>query len=116
MTERSIEDNFFKSPPPFESPSVPTLSLSFRADPKKKSARPYKEYPHRRFGLPSEVDIRSVVRGDSPSSDGKALTLDELVERVEKAWNGKVGVRQKVTEVVERQCTKDKNGYLKWAA
>lgn len=116
VTDRAIDDHFFKTPAPFDEPKVPALSLAFRADPNRRAERPYKDYPHRRYGLPRESDIRDAVSGDAPSSDGRAVTVEELTKRLEKEWNGKVGVRQKVVEVVARKCDTDKNGYLKWVS
>ncbi|WVW83953.1 hypothetical protein I302_105976 [Kwoniella bestiolae CBS 10118] len=73
----------------------------------------------RKYGLPSENDIRSSVDGYSPGSGAFALTEQELVNQFIENHNSPSGQRreeieQRVREVVERRCKKDKQGYLEW--
>jgi 3-hydroxyisobutyryl-CoA hydrolase len=57
---------------------------------------PYLEYPHAHMALPSEKWIRSVVQG-------AAKTRRQIVEEALTEWSGKVGVREKVAEVLDRK-------------
>ena len=58
----------------------------------------YRAYPHAGLGLPTEEEIlREAGKGKS-----KRMT-EEVVQAFLKARNGKVGVREKVEEVLERQ-------------
>lgn len=58
----------------------------------------YQEYPHRRFGLPNESQIRDVVirQGLSPK---------EIVDYMVRMSHGKQGVREVVEEVLSRKTT-----------
>ncbi|KAI0317463.1 ClpP/crotonase [Amylostereum chailletii] len=67
-----------------------------------------------RYALPTEGVIRKEIVGESKSSSGTALTLDELVERLEQVTDNKHGVREKVREVVARRCELDQGQYLRW--
>ena len=72
-----------------------------------------------RFALPTEVEIRQLVRGDHPASGGSALTKKQLIEKVMSFHMGKMGVREKVLDVIERKCVEvanvgDDEKYLKW--
>lgn len=96
---------FFSSPAPFDHPPVPPFPVSDRA---------YSQYPHARFSLPSEKAIRSVVRGEDPASGSGAPSLANVVEILQRKWGGKVGVKEKVEEVVARQCKVDDGKWLTW--
>ena len=70
-----------------------------------------------RYGLPTEEEIKQVVRGEHPQSGAFSLTLDELVEHVASIASGKHGVEAKVREVAARRCKEidgDGKRYLKW--
>ncbi|KAI0005884.1 3-hydroxyisobutyryl-coenzyme A hydrolase [Russula compacta] len=67
-----------------------------------------------RYGLPSEGELQALVEGGHTSSGSGALTLQELITKVEDLRGGKRGVARKVQEVVGRRCTVDKDGYLEW--
>jgi 3-hydroxyisobutyryl-CoA hydrolase len=76
------------------------------------AAGPYLEYPHARMALPSEKWIRSVVLG-------AAKTRRQIVEQALVEWGGKVGVREKVAEVLDRKTevldgTGPGPGVLRW--
>ncbi|RUS22253.1 ClpP/crotonase-like domain-containing protein [Endogone sp. FLAS-F59071] len=62
----------------------------------------FKQYPHRRFALPSEEDVASVVKGETEGVGDYAMTKDEVVNWFSRERNGKQGVREKVAEVLER--------------
>jgi len=67
-----------------------------------------------RYGLPPEDELQALIRGRHASSGSGALTLQELVAKVEGLRGGKRGVAEKVQEVVNRRCTIDGDGYLQW--
>ncbi|OSD08546.1 3-hydroxyisobutyryl-coenzyme A hydrolase [Trametes coccinea BRFM310] len=69
-----------------------------------------------RFALPTEAEIRSMVDGSHKSSGATEITLDELLAKFDSLRKGKVGVREKVLEVVERKCIfeEDKHMDKKW--
>ncbi|KAJ6113054.1 3-hydroxyisobutyryl-CoA hydrolase [Penicillium capsulatum] len=58
----------------------------------------YSQYPHQRFALPSEGEIEKLAR---ESRSNKAKIIETCVKR----WNQKEGVREKVTEVLDRRTT-----------
>ncbi|KAJ8700053.1 3-hydroxyisobutyryl-CoA hydrolase [Pleurotus ostreatus] len=71
------------------------------------------------YALPSEEEIGSVVRGSHKSGGSKGLRLDELIARFEDLRGGKMGVKEKVTEVASRKCEVVDNAdgnfvWLKW--
>ncbi|THH06710.1 hypothetical protein EW145_g3897 [Phellinidium pouzarii] len=66
------------------------------------------------FGLPSEIEIKQIVRGEHKQSGALALTLDELIQKFRSMRGDKNGLDLKVSEVVERKCDCDAEGYLRW--
>lgn len=111
MTDAAISKTFFSNPPPFTNP--PYSGLAFRHA-QRKGARPYKAYPHARFSLPTEDNIRDVVTGEAKGSGQYAMKEDEIVKKLVKQWKGKVGVEEKVREVLKRRCTVGEGETLKW--
>ena len=69
-------------------------------------ANDYLEYPYR-LGLPREDEIEDVVR-----QGGK--TAGQVTRQLLRKNNQKVGVRQKVEEVLQRCCSEDDQGFLIW--
>lgn len=67
----------------------------------------YREYPYAKLGLPREVDVEKVVR-----EGGRGRR--EVVEGFVGGRGGKVGVRERVEEVLERMCVVDGEGKLVW--
>ncbi|KAF9261400.1 3-hydroxyisobutyryl-coenzyme A hydrolase [Marasmius fiardii PR-910] len=72
-----------------------------------------------RFALPTEIDIRDMVTGGHVTSSGSGITQDELVAKVTDLYNRKMGVREKVLEVIARKCRLADNAdgnrvWLKW--
>ncbi|KAA1469386.1 ClpP/crotonase [Dentipellis sp. KUC8613] len=71
-----------------------------------------------RFALPTEEEIGKVVKGEHPTSDGEALTAEEVVAKFESLRRGKHGVSAKVREVLARRCVAEGKGeeaqYLRW--
>ena len=67
----------------------------------------YREYPYARLGLPREIDVERVVR-----EGGRGR--EEVVEGFVGGRGGKVGVRERVEEVLGRMCVVDGEGRLSW--
>lgn len=72
-----------------------------------------------KYALPSEKDIGSLVTGDRPSGGGVGIQFEELLKRVAETRPGKLGVKEKVYEVVQRRCDVTDNAdgnrvWLKW--
>ncbi|KAG0255484.1 hypothetical protein BG011_005094 [Mortierella polycephala] len=74
----------------------------------------WNEYPYFHYGLTSEDEIRKIVRGEAQGSGPLQLTADEVVDVCVKKSGGKIGVREKVMEVLSRKVTKGPEGELKW--
>lgn len=108
VSASDIEAKFFPSP---KSPGYESLT-----DLIPKALRPLAQSLSRpsRWALPLEEEISRLVRGSHESSDSNALTVQELVERVEKQKFGKHGVVAKVMDTVARRCEEDEEGYLTW--
>ncbi|KAL0083547.1 ClpP/crotonase-like domain-containing protein [Phycomyces blakesleeanus] len=82
------------------------------------STKDFKQYPHRKFVLPSEEEIKRVVTGEAPDVGNYALSRDEVVEYFLKDRRSKQGVKQKVTEVLDRKTRilgKGDSKNLKWS-
>ncbi|KAF9482807.1 3-hydroxyisobutyryl-CoA hydrolase [Pholiota conissans] len=72
-----------------------------------------------KYALPTEEEIGSVVMGSHASGGGLGVRLDEVVARFADLRPGKVGVKEKVIEVVQRRCEVTDNAdgnrvWLKW--
>lgn len=93
---QAIHDIFFSSKAP---PTTQVLPLSLTATKQK----PYTQYPFRGYGLPSEEDVERVVTGEAKGSGSLSLTRDEVIETLQRRWKGKVGLRQKVEEILDRK-------------
>ena len=68
--------------------------------------RAYTEYPFK-MGLPREEEVEDVVRE-------KGVTRNQVLKRFVSASGGRVGVREKVNEVIQRNCGVDADGRLVW--
>ncbi|KAI8979530.1 ClpP/crotonase-like domain-containing protein [Mycotypha africana] len=93
----------------FDSPSPLRLDLLTNRD--------YKKYPHRKYMLPAEEDIRRVVTGEAPDVGNFAMTREEVVDYFLRDRQGKQGVREKVLEVLNRKTVENKrddNKTVKW--
>ncbi|KAL0577803.1 3-hydroxyisobutyryl-CoA hydrolase [Marasmius crinis-equi] len=76
-------------------------------------------YKPSRFALPTEIDIRDMVVGSHATSSGSGIKADELAAKFDDLYRGKMGVKEKVREVVARKCktidNKDGNRvWLQW--
>ncbi|KAI5305146.1 hypothetical protein KEM56_005174 [Ascosphaera pollenicola] len=67
----------------------------------------YDEYPHKRFALPSEEDIKKFVMDTG-------YPKEDVVRHFWNATNRKAGVRTKVAEVLERKTKEGLKGRLEW--
>jgi 3-hydroxyisobutyryl-CoA hydrolase len=72
-----------------------------------------------KYALPSEEEIGSVVLGSHATGGGLGIRIDELLGRFAELRPGKMGVKEKVIEVVQRKCevTDNRDGnrvWLKW--
>ena len=100
-----------------ENGNAPSLEI-----PKDIEVDPSKTGSPMRFALPTEDEIKSLVKGDHPASGSHALTKDELVQQLVRLRKGKMGVREKALDVVARKCVELGDGvdprsdvrYLKW--
>jgi 3-hydroxyisobutyryl-CoA hydrolase len=93
----------------FDSPSPLRLELL--------SGRDFKNYPHRKYMLPSEEDIKRIVTGEAPDVGNYALNRQQVIDHLLRERNGKQGLKQKVNEVLDRKTTeikKDQDQSLKW--
>ncbi|KAM0792322.1 hypothetical protein ACM66B_005006 [Microbotryomycetes sp. NB124-2] len=111
VSDSHITKVFFSNPPPFTTPSLKRLAFAHK---RAAGEKPFKQYPHAKYSLPSENDIKDVVTGEAKGSGKYALTEKEVVKEVSKRWNGKVGVEIKVREVLSRRCKTEEGGTVKW--
>ncbi|GAA6061671.1 hypothetical protein JCM10212_000854 [Sporobolomyces blumeae] len=128
VTPESLQRTFFSSPAPFENPPVPTFNPRTATNKAKgnntnkgvgqaERLNPlpaYKVHPYAKFGLPTERRIEQVVKGEAKDSGDYALTRREVVERFVKLQPGKVGVREKVEEVLDRRTVVADQDTLRW--
>lgn len=96
----------------FSSGSNSKATVSLPALPK--GTKSYKSYPHAMFALPTEDIIGRVVKGDVKDSGSFAVTEKEVFEWFEREWNDKIGVREKVAEVLKRKTQVATDGTLQW--
>ncbi|KAJ2237701.1 3-hydroxyisobutyryl-CoA hydrolase [Coemansia sp. RSA 1722] len=74
----------------------------------------FDKYPHA-FGLPSERDIGDLVTGVNPQAGSLGMTRREVLGFFDRQTMRKVGVRQKVSWVLDRKTEEDKDSYvLRW--
>lgn len=69
-----------------------------------------------RYALPMEDEIKQLVVGNHKTSGGTTITQAELIQHLETLRRGKMGIREKVNEVVARRCVEhvDKESGAKW--
>lgn len=69
--------------------------------------------------MPTEAEIRDVITGEDPDSGDMGYTEEDLLEYYHHARSGKIGVGEKVIEVVRRKTTvvdnqDDNSVWLRW--
>lgn len=67
------------------------------------------KYPHAKYSLPTEVDVKSFI---DTNSLNKARVVDHFVS----VYKGKQGVRQVVEEIVSRKTTRGEDGKVAWVS
>lgn len=72
-----------------------------------------------KYALPSEEEIGSVITGSHGSGGGVGIQFEELLKRFADLRPGKLGVKEKIYEVVQRRCEVIDNAdgnrvWLKW--
>ncbi|GAA6026618.1 hypothetical protein JCM8202_004510 [Rhodotorula sphaerocarpa] len=112
VTDEHVQNIFFSHPPPFKNPPVPQLDFSRKNRPGAFAA--YKVSPHSKWALPSEREIEKIVKGEDSGSNEFAVTKQEVVDRLLQRWNGKIGVKHKVDEVLQRKAIVAEEQTLKW--
>lgn len=103
VDDKSIKADYFNAPSPL------TLQMISKKD--------FKQYPHRKYMLPTEEDIKQVVTGEAADVGNYALTRDEIVDYLVRDRKGKQGVKQKVAEVLLRKTKvleNEEGQTLKW--
>lgn len=90
--EDNIEESFFKLD------GAQRLQLLSEAD--------YRDYPHQRFGIPREKDIEAIIKEGGRSAK-------DVVNYFVKDRKGKQGVKEVVTEVLNRK-SKGQDGRTVW--
>jgi len=93
ITEKDV-DTFFTYPEGIE-------QLQLLPPTKGGAPEDFHDYPHARFALPREVDIRDVV--NQVGSQGQRGVMKRLLQD----WNEKVGVLEKVKDVLARKTQVD---------
>nr|CAG8480222.1 11886_t:CDS:2 [Entrophospora candida] len=73
----------------------------------------FEKHPHYKFSLPSEEEIRMVITGETPDAGSLSMSKSEVVDFFLKNRKSKIGVPEKVLEVLDRK-TSSLNGGLKW--
>ncbi|KAG5920650.1 hypothetical protein E4U42_006135 [Claviceps africana] len=69
--------------------------------------RTYSEYPFQKLGVPTEKEIKAVVKGNS-------YTPQEAVRTIVASRNGRQGIADVVNEVMSRKTAIDDQGKVKW--
>jgi 3-hydroxyisobutyryl-CoA hydrolase len=103
VDDKAIKADYFNAPSPL------TLQMISKKD--------FKQYPHRKYMLPTEEDIKQVVTGEAADVGNYALTRDEIVDYLVRDRKGKQGVKQKVAEVLLRKTKvleNEEGQTLKW--
>ncbi|KAG5948655.1 hypothetical protein E4U53_006218 [Claviceps sorghi] len=69
--------------------------------------RTYSEYPFQSLGVPTEKEIKTVVKGNS-------YTPQEASRTIVASRNGRQGIADVVNEIISRKTTVDAQGKVKW--
>ena len=97
-------------PPKLEDVTTEDVDAFFTATGSEKlkllSSANYTDYPYKELALPRERDIKEIVQREN-------VTKEQVMEYF-LGTREKLGVREKVTEVLERKCNLDQKGNLVW--
>lgn len=104
--------NFFEPDSPYLT-LAPELTIPADLTPGTRVMNPAK------YTLPSEESIRSVVTGSQAYGRMFGIQIEELLERFNEGRPGKLGMKEKIYEVVQRKCELTDNAdgnrvWLKW--
>ena len=73
---------------------------------------------YNRYALPSEEELKGIIRGGHKTSNSFGLSLNDLLDRYVNHGQGKHAVREKILEVVVRCCDlaedPDNHHHLRW--
>jgi 3-hydroxyisobutyryl-CoA hydrolase len=110
VSEKSILTNFFSPASPYLDPKP---ELSEVPEHFKEPRNPM------RFSLPTQEDVRHYVMQDTPTGGGLAVTRDQVIKHFEEETHGKGGVREKVSEILDRKTQPEKgaseqNQWIRW--
>jgi 3-hydroxyisobutyryl-CoA hydrolase len=111
VSDADIQRKFFSADSPYRA-LTPTLTIpEYLSTAKDKNPMKY--------ALPTEKEIRSVVRGSHHSSGKTGIKMEELLAKFEDLRPGKHGLKEKVFEVAQRKCQIIDNSdgnfqWLKW--
>jgi 3-hydroxyisobutyryl-CoA hydrolase len=68
----------------------------------------YHDYPHARFALPREANIRAIVM--EKGEEGRKAVMKEVLSQ----WKQKIGVKEKLNEVLARKTKTGEKGEVIW--
>ncbi|KAG8757135.1 hypothetical protein FRC12_010383 [Ceratobasidium sp. 428] len=102
-TPSDVIKQFFDQNSPYVA-SAPRLKLNRSSPPEDKFTR---------YALPNEGVVQAAIQGSLPGSGSFALTPAELIASFERKYGQKIGLRQKIEEIIDRRC-KVVDGYLEW--
>ena len=117
LSPKSIESLFFDAKSPHLS-DKPELDLNPASSSRATAPHDSTWGRFRRYGLPSEAEVESAVKGSSPGSGAFKISEAELIERLLDSRGDTGGARKKEVEevirrIVRRLCD-NKEGYLDW--
>ncbi|KAJ1957875.1 3-hydroxyisobutyryl-CoA hydrolase [Linderina pennispora] len=77
-------------------------------------AADFNEYPHK-YALPSEAEIRAIVRGEDPQAGSLGMTREQVIQFFEVQRKRKIGVKEKVAWVLDNKTKVQADSYaLQW--
>jgi 3-hydroxyisobutyryl-CoA hydrolase len=74
--------------------------------------RDYERYPYPEFSLPTEQEISRLVRSGAEDGRSRSAVLRHFLARMK----ARQGIREVVSEVLDRKTQNDQNGILRWLA
>ena len=107
LSDEQVVRDFFDPDSPFLQQSP---QLQFGA------SRAHEDY--NRYALPTEEEIKTIIRGGHKTSNSFGLSLDELLKKYDDHGRGKHAVQEKILEIVARCCDlaedPDNHHHLRW--